>query len=180
MPDREQQKSKSLLHALLASRLARFGTLAGGPGLEGTTLGAMMVGAVTGAYYFGAWLDHRFGTTFWMPVMVMLGAGAGLFEMIRTALRIGKRSGRAVSRPVTEAEPVGWQEKADESAAMAPPPRSSRGVPPPPEPSFSKAGQKEASGQEPDEPRFDALLKQVEELKRMKDSLDDNTIRRND
>jgi F0F1-type ATP synthase assembly protein I len=52
--------------------------------------GMWLVGAVVGGYALGALLDARLGTSFWMPVCVLLGAAGGFYQIFAMLCRIAK------------------------------------------------------------------------------------------
>ena len=61
---------------------------AGGPLLGA---GVQMAAAVVLMFFFGRWLDTKFGTDPWLMMAgSLIGAGGGLFSFIRTALKAGK------------------------------------------------------------------------------------------
>ena len=59
-----------------------------------------MAAALVGLTLFGLWIDHKFGTG---PVGVLCGAGlgtiGGMYNFIRTALRLGQESTTQSRRP---------------------------------------------------------------------------------
>jgi hypothetical protein len=64
----------------------------GSPGwLAMSGSGMLLVGAVLGGYLVGAWLDARMGTSFFMPLCVLLGAAGGFYQIFATLFRIAKR-----------------------------------------------------------------------------------------
>ena len=71
-----------------------FGTLARsyrdvGPYLG---LGIQLAATIVICFFIGQWLDGLFNTTPWLMVLgAMLGAGAGLYNFLRTVIELGKR-----------------------------------------------------------------------------------------
>ena len=54
----------------------------GGPGgWEATTIGFTLVGCIGLCSFIGWWLDNRFGTSYWLPILFLVGAAAGFREM---------------------------------------------------------------------------------------------------
>ena len=58
---------------------------------EASTVGIMLVVATAIGYFFGSWLDKKFGTGPWlMIVFTLMGIAAGFIELIRLAIRLSK------------------------------------------------------------------------------------------
>ena len=56
-------------------------------------LGIQMAAAVVLAFFAGRWLDEKWGTAPWMMLVgLMFGAGAGMFNFIRTVNASGKNN----------------------------------------------------------------------------------------
>jgi F0F1-type ATP synthase assembly protein I len=55
------------------------------------TLGAQMAGSIAAFFGIGYWLDHHFGTSFWIPTLTGLGAAASLTYFIVTVVRLGNK-----------------------------------------------------------------------------------------
>lgn len=74
-------------------RLARLNAFARSlaSGGEAYSIGFVLVGSIVVPCLLGVWLDNRFKTSFWTPLLFLLGAGAGFREMIRTAGALSKR-----------------------------------------------------------------------------------------
>ncbi|MCS6860127.1 MAG: AtpZ/AtpI family protein [Abditibacteriales bacterium] len=53
--------------------------------------GMWLVGSVVGGYALGAWLDGWLGTSFLMPVCMLLGAAAGFYQIFAMLFRIAHR-----------------------------------------------------------------------------------------
>lgn len=80
-------KRRNTAEELAKARVARISGMGAG-GLQAMSIGLVLGGCVAVGYLFGAWLDNRFGTGFWMPVGVLLGLVAGFREMFLTVKRI--------------------------------------------------------------------------------------------
>jgi len=112
-------------------------------GLEASAIGLTLVGYIAGGFLLGQWLDGHFKTSFWMPVLVLFGTGAGFRDIIKLVSVMSKRakedsSDRAVRRP----EPVAQKAVVPEAEDQRPKPRFFE-VPAPPKASFDKtAGDK--------------------------------------
>lgn len=76
----------------LASDLARarIDRLRGGgfSGMQAGTIGSVLVGCIALGFFFGQWLDTRAHTTYWMPVMTLLGIAAGFRHMFVTIKQV--------------------------------------------------------------------------------------------
>lgn len=55
------------------------------------TLGAQMAGSIALFFFIGYWLDHHFGTSFWIPTLTGVGAAASLTYFIMTVVRLGDK-----------------------------------------------------------------------------------------
>lgn len=53
--------------------------------------GMWLVGSVVGGYALGAFLDARLGTSFFVPVCVLLGAAGGFYQIFAMLFRIANR-----------------------------------------------------------------------------------------
>ena len=51
-------------------------------------LAYILPASMLAGYFFGAWLDSKFGTRFLGVVLMMLGLAGGLLEIIRQARRV--------------------------------------------------------------------------------------------
>ena len=60
------------------------------------TLGAQMAGSIAAFFGIGYWLDHHFGTSFWIPTLTGLGAAASLAYFIITVVRLGEKEKKKV------------------------------------------------------------------------------------
>ncbi|RYG69760.1 hypothetical protein EON80_09215 [bacterium] len=141
MPGQEPKKSTPprLPNFLFRSRAMSSG---GKSGWEATTIGFTLVGCIGACSGLGYWLDARFGTSYWLPILFLIGTAAGFREMFVVLGRINKEQ---------EQERL----KAREKVKLAPPPSQTEEkpesqererifkVPPPPQP-----GQKVQSGEE--------------------------------
>jgi len=58
---------------------------------EAYTVGFVLVGSIGACSLFGWWLDSRFGTSYWLPILFFVGVGAGFREMFVTLNRINKQ-----------------------------------------------------------------------------------------
>lgn len=56
-----------------------------------SSIGFMMAGSVAAGYYFGSWLDGKFGSSPWlMIIFTVLGIVGSFIEMIRVIIRASK------------------------------------------------------------------------------------------
>jgi F0F1-type ATP synthase assembly protein I len=62
----------------------------GSTGWEATTIGFTLVGCIAAGSGLGYWLDTRFGTSFWLPILFLVGVAAGFREMFLVMGRISK------------------------------------------------------------------------------------------
>lgn len=76
-------------------------------GLEASLIGLTMAGCIGIGYLAGNWLDGRMGTTYWTPILVVMGVVAGAREMWATVSRIKQSfsDGTFDNNEVLEAHP---------------------------------------------------------------------------
>jgi len=133
-------------------------------GLQASTMGLVMVGCITAGFLLGQWLDARFHTAYWMPILVVLGVIAGFREMFLTVVSINRQSQSLLEQSrreraeraadnmsragqssaesaLTEAAPGAEGGEAVETQRARP--RVFK-VPPPPQPSFARRAGNEA------------------------------------
>jgi len=121
-------------------------------GLEASVIGLVLVGCIAVGSGLGYWLDQRLGTSYWLPILFLVGVAAGFREMFRTISKMnqvrqsemetskqetGERSifgQTALSSPAVNAAKT--KQEADEAKEDRPRPRLFS-VPPPPQSSFA-------------------------------------------
>lgn len=123
-------------------------------GLEAMSIGFVWVGYVIAGAALGWWLDGHFKTGFWLPTLVMVGAGAGFRDLLVFAAKASRQQrdmsqsdGRAEAAPPSP-EPLSGVSQSDapptgaqaEDNVMEEEPASLTGlrIPPPPEPTWSR------------------------------------------
>lgn len=75
--ERREEKDASLRAKQLAIGLSIPFSLLSGP---------------IGGYFLGQWLDERLNTSYWMPVMIMIGLAAGFKMVLDQLAYLGKSS----------------------------------------------------------------------------------------
>lgn len=89
--EQERDGDSGLMSDLARARLDRI--KGGGlSGLQASTIGLALGGCTALGFFAGQWLDNRFGTGFWMPIMTMLGVAAGFREMFSTIRQVGRHA----------------------------------------------------------------------------------------
>ena len=141
--------------------------------LDASLIGFVMAGCIGVGYFAGNWLDGRLGTTYWTPVLVVVGVMAGARQMWITVSRIRKSfsdgsfdklNGSEFRRKETQnAQQQNRAANADPSHRK---PRFFH-VPPPPE--GSKGGSKSTFPPEQNDAAFD---EQLDELKKLQAEID--------
>ena len=65
---------------------ARVDRIRGGGlgGVQASTIGLVLAGCIGVGVLLGQWLDNRFGTSYWTPILFLVGVAAGFREMLRT------------------------------------------------------------------------------------------------
>lgn len=77
---------------------------------EAYSVGFVLVGSVVFFAGIGWWLDSRLGTNYWLPVLFLVGVGAGFRELFRTVQRLQrdqetKKREAAAARPSAPPSP---------------------------------------------------------------------------
>lgn len=62
--------------------------------MEALSIGPLLGLSILLGYFGGQWLDHRLGTSFFMPAGALLGMVAGITESIRILLRLADKQNR--------------------------------------------------------------------------------------
>ncbi len=83
---RKPSQKPSFIPFLGVSRTRMMGSR----GLGAASIGWTLAGCVLVGFGAGAWLDKKLGTTYWMPVLFLVGVAAGFVEMFRTLAQINK------------------------------------------------------------------------------------------
>ena len=122
----------------------------GASGWESYTIGFTLVGCIVAGAGLGYFLDQHFGTSYWLPILFLVGVVAGFREMMLVLKRVNeqqteeraKRDAQRREREVT-VKPTD-SPTPDQMAAR----KRMFEVPPPP---FEKAAQKVTEQSAPDE-----------------------------
>lgn len=126
--------------SLLGSRLKAMGTTQ----WEAYTVGFTLVGGILLGAGTGWWLDQKFGTSFFLPVLFLVGVLGGFREMLLTIQRINRETAR---RQKADSGPLAGSGNADIEASDSAPaekPRAEKvdplhfSVPSPPSPSWER------------------------------------------
>ncbi len=83
--DEPSRKPKRFNPFLARSRAMSSG---GSSGFEAYTIGFTLVGCIVAGAGAGWFLDNHFGTSFWLPVLFLVGVAAGFREMMIVLKRI--------------------------------------------------------------------------------------------
>lgn len=78
-------------------RMGRFMRFAEGLSKSGdaSTIGVVLVASIVGPCLLGIWLDNRFKTVYWTPILFLLGVFGGFLELFRTVAKMSKSSNKA-------------------------------------------------------------------------------------
>jgi|GEM_PF-7038187 len=140
-------------------------------GLEASLIGLTMAGCIGVGYLIGNWLDGRMGTTYWTPVMVILGIIAGAREMWITVSRIRESFSDGTfddpGIPPEHALRESHKTKKSRAAIVDPSHRKPRffHVPPPPAPGDLSSEPQQAPAEDP-------LEKQLAELQHLQEQIE--------
>jgi len=136
----------------------------GSRGLGAASIGWTLAGCILVGFGAGAWLDKRLGTTYWTPILFLVGVVAGFREMFRTLAQVNKAPRESLqpgsqlsSTPSPRAS--GWSPAAGSNPKPEPgaaeanqaPRQRLFAVPPPPfmqQPSVGAGQQRELNSQE--------------------------------
>ncbi len=134
----------------------------GSRGLGAASIGWTLAGCILVGFGAGAWLDKRLGTTYWTPILFLVGVVAGFREMFRTLAQVNKAPRESLSRgsqlsstpsPRASSPAAGSNLKPEPGAVEASQAPRQRlfAVPPPPfmqQPSVGAGQQRELNSQE--------------------------------
>ena len=139
--------------------------------LDASLIGLVMAGCIGVGYFAGNWLDGRMGTTYWTPILVVVGVMAGARQMWVTVSRIqetfstGNFDKMNISEfQKNEAQDAQKRNRAANADSSHRKPRFFH-VPPPPE------GSKSKSTPAPSENDV-AFNDQIEELKQLQSEIE--------
>lgn len=148
--------------------------------MQASIIGFVMAGCIAVGYLIGNWLDGKLGTTYWMPIMVILGMIAGAREMWMTVIRIRDSFSDGTFENLNDHPNVSPQENArrvsaskqNRAATADPSHRKPRffSVPAPPSPQ----GDTEPDAISDDAQRQNTTFEsQLEELRRLQQQIDE-------
>lgn len=148
-------------------------------GVEASLIGLTMAGCIGVGYLIGNWLDGKLGTTYLMPIFVVLGIIAGAREMWRTVSRIRRSfsDGTFDNPRVSQATPAQEPRTSKQNRAVIAEPSHRKPrffhVPPPPAPQGDgnvapAPGNSDGPAQHEDE----ALEKQLAQLRQLQQEID--------
>ncbi len=131
----------------------------GSSGWEATTIGFTLVGCIAAGAGAGYFLDQRFGTSFWLPILFLVGVFAGFREMFVVLGRINKEQEK---RRRDKAETVNLAPTPTQIGATTEAPQERKRVfqvPPPPLPG-QKSAEKAPGEPETTEELIERLLEE--------------------
>ena len=116
-------------------------------GLQASTLGLVIVGCLSLGYFLGQWMDNRFGTNYWAPVMALVGLAAGFREFFHTVAKLNVQRARLQAEQTAELQALEREQSrrevqsstllgTEETADETPPKRRMFEIPEPPLASF--------------------------------------------
>ena len=123
-------------------------------GTEASTIGFVLVGCIGVGFFAGNWLDGRLGTSFLMPLGVLLGIFAGFREMLVTVKRLSAR--QAEAKLLKKAEQDAQNQILDAKVAQNAAPKPIFQVPAPP---FETQSETSAQTEDADENLIEQLLR---------------------
>lgn len=83
-PDERKRSGTSLRFPTGMSRTQQMGNR----GLAAASIGWTLAGCIILGFVAGSWLDRRFGTQFWTPILLLVGVAAGFRELFRTVSQL--------------------------------------------------------------------------------------------
>ncbi|PQV64708.1 Putative F0F1-ATPase subunit Ca2+/Mg2+ transporter [Abditibacterium utsteinense] len=112
----------------------------GSSGWEATTIGFTLVGCIAACSGLGYFLDNHFKTSFWLPILFLVGVLAGFREMFVVLGRISKEQEqkkrekaeqvRRAPNPVISAEPTIEPQTRERIFKVPPPPSAGEKIAP--------------------------------------------------
>lgn len=148
-------------------------------GLEASLIGLTMAGCIGVGYLIGNWLDGKLGTTYLMPIFVVLGIIAGAREMWMTVSRIRRSfsDGTFDNPEISEAKPPQESRTSKPNRAVIAEPSHRKPrffhVPPPPAPqSDSKIPSASDDLDEHEGQKEITLEKQLSQLRQLQQEID--------
>lgn len=104
----------------------------GSSGWEATTIGFTLVGCIVACSALGYWLDNHFKTSYWLPILFLVGVIAGFREMFVVLGRISKEQEQKkleqrekvqlAPNPVPDIEPIAEPQARERIFKVPPPP----------------------------------------------------------
>lgn len=153
-----EKRDDSWMRALVKSRVERIN--AGGGAMQASTIGFVLAGSIAAGFFAGSWLDGRFKTNFWTPLMTIVGVFGGFYQMLQMLKQIDAaaqredaqaKKNRAAKAPSAKAPGASTRES--QSGAMqseaAPPKPRIFAVPAPPTASFERSDKTEIAEAQP-------------------------------
>ncbi len=92
--DNEPKKPASARFPFFLGR-TRAMNASGSSGWEATTIGFTLVGCIAACSGLGYYLDSRFGTGYWLPILFLVGVAAGFREMFVVLGRVSRQQEQA-------------------------------------------------------------------------------------
>ena len=122
----------------------------GSSGWESYTIGFTLVGCIVAGAGLGYFLDKHFGTSYWLPILFLVGVVAGFREMMLVLKRVNEQQAerKAQSDAERRAREVTVKPTDDPTEGQIAARQRMFEVPPPP---FEKAAQNVAKQTAPDE-----------------------------
>jgi F0F1-type ATP synthase assembly protein I len=135
----------------------------GGPGSwEATSIGFTLVSCIVACAGLGYWLDSHFKTSFWLPVLFLVGVIGGFREMFVILGRISKEQEAKKQQQRESVRPAPIPPREEDEVALEPQSRERIfKVPPPPVPGSTPVadGKVDAESDEPES--VDALIERL-------------------
>lgn len=110
----KEEKKQALKSAPVFSFGRRTRAMASS-GWEAYTVGFVLVACILACSALGWWLDNYLGTSYWLPILFLVGVAAGFRELLLTVSRLNAlEKKRKESRQVVESPLLSGQPKRDE------------------------------------------------------------------
>jgi hypothetical protein len=119
----------------------------GNRGLAAASIGWTLAGCILIGFGAGTWLDNKFGTSFWLPLLFLVGVVAGFREMFRTLAEISQapRDSKSTSQQAAStSSPVAHRSLGALAEQGAETPKRQRLFTVPPPPFMEQPPQREA------------------------------------
>lgn len=117
-PQQNDEAREGLASQLAKARLERIKG-GGVSGAQASSIGLTLVGCIIAGAGAGWWLDKRFGTAYWTPILFLVGVAAGFRQMMLTIRDANALEARRKAEQKSEREAVALQNAVQSTNAIS-------------------------------------------------------------